>query len=1025
MARVQSPPVFSQLRVARNFTEQAAALRNLRDEIVGHVQQKEKWIQSGILEALAKALQKNAPSPSRLNGKESRCYYDPSAELTEEEVVRLLSLQLLASFSFGNPSFLGPLNAVGTVPAVLSYISPLENHPKIVLFALRVLRNITDATGFAPAGLNSTNTLSEAIFAPGCLEALYAILVQRQTDTVIQEQKRLVSVLISRLCKDANHQSALADAGILDALATILASFVVARGEVVPGADVYGGIDGLVNFIPNPARRGDSLALTLEAISVIIINSRFHAYSLLCSPAMLAVFPLLDFNTAGGQESRIAWDALEAHGYSELGSKCQGAMAYLLPPIPISQPRGTSVQFAQVAPSGFSSTRDSNPSSAQRPPTFKFTGLDPAGEDPDADDPGSPAIPWLIHLVRSTKGITRVMAASVLTSLYKAGFASPDREHAFGYLVVPLLCELIKDHDKEIPKHIHQAELIGPEMANDWAVLERTPEVLARLVGDSECLQHAAHECGTIALAAKLLKDAYDPLKIQSPPKQWSPNTDGGINSDELSASSRLGPPGMAPLYAHKIRMRESALKLVASMATQKDEHQKALSDQDVVPYVVESLTSSPRKPRNAKEKQAAEKDGDDQATPEPSPYGHNPNIVIVAACHALRTIARSVSVVRTTLQDHEVWKPLMKLLKHSDSEVRIAACGVVINVATSCSPMVDSLVDAGIVKVLCEHAHSHDPGLRLNSLWALKHLVLEANISLRKQVLEELEPGWLVQLISDDPSEDEAIHTARQRRAPDVDDDEDMDTETDITYQEESRPWTWQVLSRDYPTPGLSTVVANSPRIQRANVRLQAVREAELNPARKARNENVAIQEQGLGFIRNLTMLMGSKEEQTEIVDYVFSVLGQDRLFGILADKLKVRVVGAYGRRYSKGRDTVVLYPQARIVENLTYILVHIAASVPRHRQLVIAQTDLLKLLTGGHLNSKDVGVRRALCNLFDNLSCLENEEDRQPCLQRAQELEKLGVLTKLEDLEHRDADLDVRERAKLVVAQIKAPTA
>ncbi|KAK3988145.1 armadillo-type protein [Cladorrhinum sp. PSN332] len=1014
MARVQSPPVFSQLRLARNFTEQAAALRNLRDEIVGHVQQKERWVESGTLELLVKALQKN--------GKESRGDYEPSTNLAEEEVVHLLSVQLLASFAFaGGPSFLGPLHAVRTVPTVLSYISPLENPPKIVLSALRVIRNITDAAGLAPAGLDNTSALSDAIFAPGCLEALYAILVQSQTDSVIQEQKRVVSGLISRLCKETQHQDALADAGILDALATMLASFVVSRGEVVPGADTYGALDGLVNFIPNPAPRGASLALTLEAISAIIVGSRFHAYTLLCSPAILAVFPLLDFNPARGHEARAAWSALELHGYGDLGGKSQGAMEYLLPIIPISQPRGMSVQSAQYTPLGFSSTRDSNPPSA-RASTYKFTGLDPAGEDPDADDAGSPAISWLISLVRSTSGLERAAAADVLTSLYKAGFASPDREQALGPLLVTLLSELIRDHDKEIPTVVQQAPVVESEMTEDWAILEKTPEVLSRLVSDSECLQQAAHECGTIALAAKLLKDAYEPMPIQSPPKQWSPNPDSSIDSDEVSPSSRLGPPGMVPLYAHRIRMRESALKLVASMATQKDEFQKALSEQDVVPYVVESLTASPRKPRSAKEKQAAaEKEGDNQETPEPSPYGHNPNTVIIAACHALRCISRSVSIVRTTLQDHEVWKPILKLLKHPDSEVEIAASGAVINLLTSCSPMVGDLVGAGIVKILCEHAHSHAPGLRLNALWGLKHLVLDANISLRKQMLEELEPGWLVQLISDDASEEEAIHNARQRRAPDVDDDEDMDAET--SYEEESRPWTWQVLSRGYPTPGLSTVLANSPRIQRANARLLAVREAELNPARKARNDNIDIQEKGLGFVRNLTMLL-KKEEQVEIVDYLFSVIGQDRLFGILADKLKVRVVGAYGRRYSKGRDTVVLYPQPRIVENLTYILVHIAASVPRHRQLVIAQSELLKLL-GGHFNNKDVGVRRALCHLFDNLSCLECEEDRQPCQLRTLELEKLGVLAKLEGLLQGDTDLDVRERAKAVVAQMKAPTA
>jgi hypothetical protein len=117
------------------------------------------------------------------------------------------------------------------------------------------------------------------------------------------------------------------------------------------------------------------------------------------------------------------------------------------------------------------------------------------------------------------------------------------------------------------------------------------------------------------------------------------------------------------------------------------------------------------------------------------------------------------------------------------------------------------------------------------------------------------------------------------------------------------------------------------------------------------------------------------------------------------------------------------VLYPQARIVENLAYILVNMSAGAPRHRQLVVAQTELLKLL-GGHLNSKDAGVRRGLCQLFMNLSWVESEGDRMPCSQRALELERLGFLAKLEGLEQGDADFGVRERAKAAVAQMKTPT-
>lgn len=101
MARVQSPPVLSQIRAARTYSEQAAALRTLKDEVIGHVQRKETWIERGILESLVKILQANSRSPTTLNGSGPRSPGGHSGALAEDEVVRLLSLQLLASFAYG------------------------------------------------------------------------------------------------------------------------------------------------------------------------------------------------------------------------------------------------------------------------------------------------------------------------------------------------------------------------------------------------------------------------------------------------------------------------------------------------------------------------------------------------------------------------------------------------------------------------------------------------------------------------------------------------------------------------------------------------------------------------------------------------------------------------------------------------------------------------------------------------------------------------------------------------------------
>ena len=50
-----------------------------------------------------------------------------------------------------------------------------------------------------------------------------------------------------------------------------------------------------------------------------------------------------------------------------------------------------------------------------------------------------------------------------------------------------------------------------------------------------------------------------------------------------------------------------------------------------------------------------------------------------------------------------------------------------------------------GILKILCVHAHSADPNMRVSSLWALKHLANAAPNDVKMSIIEELGTGWLI----------------------------------------------------------------------------------------------------------------------------------------------------------------------------------------------------------------------------------------------------------------------------------------
>jgi armadillo repeat-containing protein 8 len=335
---------------------------------------------------------------------------------------------------------------------------------------------------------------------------------------------------------------------------------------------------------------------------------------------------------------------------------------------------------------------------------------------------------------------------------------------------------------------------------------------------------------------------------------------------------------------------------------------------------------------------------------------------------------------------------------------------------------LVQPLINAGILDVLCEHAHSMNPGLRLNSMWALKHLVHTADNGLKKRALEQLGSGWLVQLITAD-TEDEALYTRNRRKQ----EDEDVDM-AEAALEDDERPWYWPGITKLSPSKvGLHRVIPQ--RMQQAERKLIALRETELNPVRRARNDDLAIQEQGLEFIRNLIGVPSSAEpnpetsnDMPEMVDYIFAQLGQDRLFEILSSKLRLRVLRPFARRNSgaRGNDSRVIYPQAKVIESVVMLLVHMAASIPRHRQLVISQTDLLKQLAL-QLSSKDAEVRKALCHLLYNLAWQDDGDDAEDCTQRTLELKRLGFLAKLETLGKADRELDVRERAKLAAYQIE----
>ncbi|KAI8630876.1 armadillo repeat protein [Xylariaceae sp. FL1651] len=1019
---LDSQTVIAQLNASP--ADRIAALRSLKNDVIGDIQKKKLWVRHGLVPHIVRVLQSSASGTS---GKGAQQPFLSLKTFTDDRTAQLQALQLLASFANAGPAFLLPLYASGVLPAILSDSCLQNEHPEIVLAALRVVRDISIAAASASATSPiNPKSLADIIFSDGHLESLTKILSQSVSNADSEAQITIVAHLIRSLCLEERHQTVLVDCGILDALATRLASFAVAEGHVLPKAEVRAGIEGLADYIPEPAVSARSLDEVLGAIAAIITDSPFRVCKLLYSPSILAIFP--NFHYGQGNSTKSPPELIILPGMRPTRPKEPEIMDLLLPSTP-SYPRGQG-QIAVFSSLGTLSAKES-PSANGRPSSKLQTSLvswtspeENATRNADADvaDAESPLVPWLIHLVRTRSGSELLMAASVLTSLFKAGFAYKAREASMGLLVVPVLLGLLENAEAKLKDSGNND--ISRDAVVKVNIIEETPAVLARLITDSESMQKAAFECNAVKTICKLLKNSYDAPLSAAESRPWSPHPDILGITDDLAPECRLGDEGQHPQLIHRKRVRETTLRALGALATFKEDFRKAIVDEDVVSYIIDSLNRLPSTPKQPKDQDLLYPSSSGAVSETIQPE-QNPVTVVIAACYAIRMLSRSVNTLRTALIDHAVSGPLFQLLRHPDIDVQIAATASICNLVPEFSPMRDSLINAGILKVLCEHAHSLNSTLRLNALWALKHLVDSASFHLKKRCVEELGSGWLVQLICDD-TEDEALFSARARSerqsastTPDV-----MDEDVDMgLVDEQNRPWLSSSLYKSTSTPQTPSDI----RILRlAEMRLEALKETELNPIRKARRDDLAIQEQGLGFIRNLIggahscSSPDSANDTTDMIDYLLNTLGQDQLFKILASKLKPKVLHPFSRRGTGANETRVVPPQAKIIEAVIYILVHIAASIPRHRQLVIAQTDLLRQLAK-LFTSQDREVRVALCHLINNLTWQDDMSDASACSQRATELRNLGFLKKLEALGQTDDELDVRERAKSALWQMK----
>ncbi|XP_066148155.1 armadillo repeat-containing protein 8-like isoform X1 [Euwallacea fornicatus] len=122
-----------------------------------------------------------------------------------------------------------------------------------------------------------------------------------------------------------------------------------------------------------------------------------------------------------------------------------------------------------------------------------------------------------------------------------------------------------------------------------------------------------------------------------------------------------------------------------------------------------------------------------------------------LASVRCLHSLSRSVQQLRTTFQDHSVWRPLMSLLLDDPSpELLLAASSTLCNLLLEFSPAKEPIIQQGAIQLLVNLTNSPHPALRLNGVWALMNLAFQAEQRVKSQILTTLGTDQIFRLLAD-----------------------------------------------------------------------------------------------------------------------------------------------------------------------------------------------------------------------------------------------------------------------------------
>ncbi|KAI5367409.1 Putative armadillo-type containing protein ARMC8/Vid28 [Septoria linicola] len=965
-----SVPVQERLRIAKH-------LKNL---IVGHDQRKELAVRHGLVEPLANTITSGSKGKRKLesNGVSLHAHADHS---TADDDLRLQAILIVSSLASGGQS--QPLCAVG-LPKFLVETLAGENGSRLAVATLQALKAL--ASFWSSTDEPSESDFWSTVFNAESIETFDTLLRLAPKTQTGQKQLGLVASIIAALpehkCSGIKDQ--IANSGLLDTLSSLLVAHAI-QNKIVWYARASSQAP--------PAPSELWLPSVLAAISSVIIGSNWRAHRFTLSAAVRDLF--------------LNPGADNADQRAQLGPRYGFASPYgtRLPPLHIPAYKTVSHGPPSGAFPALRTLQDLKQSNGSADNAHVVADIDHSNA----------VCGWLLVLTRSLRASDRLCALRLLALISNAidsdpagssarnevGQKSRERHRQLALLAVPLAVQLVQIANDGRPSDKAEEQL---ELT---AIQEQACSVLALLIGGVKEMQIAAVEAGAVKYVCPILKKSFDHVPAAKPVWSAKPATQLAATTP---ASCRPAMRTFPRELEHAMRCRESALKALAAIAAKEDLHRKAIIDAGVISCIIDSLKPLPEN---------APRDTHDRI--HVSPKDGNIARVILAACAAAQSMSRSVSVLRTSLIDGGIAKPLIALLNHEHLQVQIAATDVCCNLLPDFSPMREDLSEGEVVRTLADHARSSSPDLRLSSMWALKHLISNCPKEVKLAALEELGTGWLVGIIQGESRDtagggvsvglstpnaageqvdllnpasmdlDEPVCEAAERM------EEDDDEDGEMLYDEAS--------STHYQSSQLrSTLDPTTPAFNTKRY-LSSIRELEQNSEYASRRNEAAIQQQALDFVRNFI----NGDDCTVLSDYLMNAIGSAKVYELLTAKLSP-VARSGGRQ---------IYNTTELVLATIHVLVHLANASAKHRQLFIAQRPLLQAMLP-HFSHVDHRIRVMSVWTIVSLTFLEDGDDRRDAHQRRQELKNIGIEQAVRALQN-DPNLDVRERVKTAIRQFE----